>query len=263
MVRSDSLESVQYNGFKRKVSGIITDSLLSFTYFEPGVYRFKVAKGKAQSTIYERTILIPGKGWNTLVGLEGEKANPSRHTLDVPQRNGMLYLDPERVKTYKEFDPSKVYYVHYRKFGHTGISGDDASFFARVINNEALKGITCFDHIVILRCQNSEIRLQFVKEGCGRFVIVRAPGVKLNGVTSDLKGFTGDIENGIDYKLSTSGNKLIVHLGAKKILDVKYTEDLGEILGIEMLFKGHGAVDRYELKSNSDSAKVESDEFNH
>jgi len=42
---------------------------------------------------------------------------------------------------------------------------------------------------------------------------------------------------------------------------VKYDGELGEIVGIEYLFKGHAGVDKYSLRSNTDSTKSEGEDF--
>ena len=54
---------------------------------------------------------------------------------------------------------------------------------------------------------------------------------------------------------------IIVYLVQKKILNVKYDGELGEIVGIEYLFKGHAGVDKYSLRSNTDSTKSEGEDF--
>jgi len=259
---SDKVFNLQYNGFLWKRNPVVTDSLFNLTYFLPGLYRLKVVRNQKDSILFQRNVLVPSIGWTSVVGYDYERANPNHHSSrPAISKNGILFLDPENVKYYKDFDESKVYYVTYRKFGHTGIDGDNAFFTARTISNESLGGVSCFDNLLFLRCTKGDLRLQFVKEGCQSFVVIQAANTKYSGIKRDLKTFCADIENGISYRFKTSGNKLLVYLDQNKIFEMDYEGELGEVLGIEFLCKGNGGVDHYSLQSNSDSTKREAQDF--
>jgi hypothetical protein len=142
-----------------------------------------------------------------------------------------------------------------------GIIGDDANFVTNVVNNKDMGGISCYDNILYIRCQNSDIRLQFVTKGHHRFIKLQVAKTFLEGKKADLTAFSGDIESGIEYGFKTSNQTIQVYLEKRKIFDLKYEGELGEILGIEYLFKGHGGVDKYSLRSNSDTTKTEGEDF--
>jgi hypothetical protein len=232
-------------------------SVLNFTYQIPGYYH--IVLKIEQDTLAVKNILAMSEEWDSYFVGEyklgkfwmDNEIKQSRDSL------GYLYFPPSKLNK-QGFDSSKVYYINNRLFKEFEIDGDNFEFNTKFKNTKNLGGITCYDFIMRLVCENNTNFINLVEEGCSQYSAIRFGEIQLNGERQNLSDFKVDIKNWNTLHIIVREKQVEVFINDELIYKEKYQESNGEIVGVENVFKGSGLLDYIKIKDlNSGKTFIE------
>lgn len=234
------------------------DSILRHSYIIPGVYRIGVISKNTVLNTY--TAQIKSKDWLCifydnkesqqieLVGGEikyRQLLGISNIIHRVPE-NGIYHVSREELKAMK-FNTQSEYFLIYRKIDDFNISGDNFMFSSRFKNNEQTGGISCYDVMVTLYGELDRFVILLVENGCTRYATVVASESKVSGDSYDLSRFNFETGKWCNLRIENKNKAYRVYVNNEQIFNGAYFEPIGQIIGIDIQFKGSGLIDEVLL----------------
>lgn len=222
-------------------------SVANFSYQIPGYYHIALKKG--EDTLKTKNVLAMSDGWDSYFVNESKlgdfwldnEVEQSRDSV------GYLYFTTKDLIS-KGFDTSKVFYITNRLYKKFNIDGDNFEFETRFKNSKALGGITCYDFIIRLNCENNLNYLNLMESGCSQYSAIKFGESFLNGSQNNLSSFKIDPEKWNVLKVIVKEKHVDVFINNKLIFNGDYKQPNGNIIGIENVFKGSGMLDYIRIK---------------
>ncbi|QCX40313.1 hypothetical protein FF125_18360 [Aureibaculum algae] len=220
-------------------------TISNFTYQVPGYYPVLLQKNK--KTLAIKKVLALSKSWDSYIVYESEL---SRFWLDnkIPkmEENGRLYYPQVYLKA-NGFDLNKVFYTTHRLFKQFEIDGDNFELKTRFKNSSELGGITCFDFILRLFCENNTNHIKLMESGCSQFSGIKFGEAVLSGEQQNLDTFKINLDDWNMLHIVAKNKTVQVFLNNSLIYQDQYQQPNGKIVGIETLFKGTGILDYIQI----------------
>lgn len=235
-----------YRG-KQIINPSKNSSTINFTYQIPGYYRISLIKD--QDTLSSKSVLAISDRWDSYLFYDSK---PNLFWLDnkikiKPDSLGFLYYSTKRLAL-SGFDTSKVFYITHRLYKSFNIDGDNFEFETKFKNPKALGGITCYDFILKLICENTSNHLNLMEHGCSQYSGVKFGETVLNGSQQNLSDFKLNPEQWNVLYISVKQKHVEIFINDKSIYKADYERPNGKIMGIENVFKGTGILDYIKIK---------------
>ncbi len=218
----------------------------NFTYQIPGYYKINLLDGK--SIISTHNVLAKSKEWNSYFVYESHR---NKYWIDNEIKTsdslGYLYFSPKLLET-NGFNINSVYYIVNRLYKDFKIDGDNFELSAKFKNSSALGGITCYDFIINLVCENNSNYLKLMENGCSQFSGIKVGNKIIEGFHEDLSLFSLDLDSWNILKLIITNNHVKVIINRNMIFEFDYEGTNGNIIGLENILKGSGMLDYIHIK---------------
>lgn len=239
-------------GFNHPIKGnqtVLLDKnefMRNFTYQIPGQYVIKLkSEGK---NVVKKKVLAKSDGWESFFNPEiaiGDYWLDNKIPKSAMLNN--LYYAPKYLDSVG-FNTNQVYYLSNRFYNEFNIDGDNFELNAKFKNSEDLGGITCFDFIIRIICENETNNIKLMENGCSQFSGMKIGETVLSGVNKDLSAFKFNLNTWNYLKIKTNNRFAQVYINRNKIFEGSYTKPNGNIVGLEIIFKGSGMLDNLRLK---------------
>jgi hypothetical protein len=222
-------------------------SMHNFTYQLPGYYQI-VLKKKAD-TLSVKNVLALSDTWRSYFVTEAKLGElwMDNEIKQASDSLGYLYFSPKRLVS-NGFDTSKVFYTTHRLFRQFEIDGDNFEFETRFKNSKALGGITCYDFIIRLVCENHQNHLSLMEDGCFQYSGAKFGETELSGSQENLSEFKINPENWNIVRIAVQQKQVKVYINNQLIYKGSYQQPNGRIVGYENIFKGIGMLDYIKIK---------------
>jgi hypothetical protein len=208
------------------------------SFIIPKLYKIKLvdSKRKVLTSIH---VLVESDNWE-LLGYNG-----AFFLVPLIPRNGMLFFLPDDFVRYNKSNLSGWSLYQYIK--KIGIDADNFAFETRVINNEKFGGMSCFDAGFEINGDSANVGATFLQKDCSSYVSLKASEVYLSGETTELSAFEQNTQNWSIYRLEVNKGQAQYYFNGAHIYTINYKKPLGNVVGMQLFFKGCGAVDYVKL----------------
>lgn len=232
---------------------------INFTYQLPGFYNVELKRD--QKLLYTKNVLAMSSGWDSYFMSESKLG---RYWLDNEielQNNsdGYLYYSLDYLENVG-FNVNQVFYITHRLYKQFKIDGDNFKLEARFKNSEELGGITCYDFILRIICENNLNYLKLMENGCSQFSGVKFGETRLEGNQDNLSAFKLNLKDWNTLLLMVSNKNVEVFINNNLIYKGSYQKANGSIVGLENVFKGTGMLDYLKIQ-DLNSKKVFFEDF--
>lgn len=220
--------------------------LRNFTYQIPGQYKIRLKDG--DKVLKSTKVLAKSKTWESYFNPEtaiGEFWINNK--IESKPFTGSLYYPPTYLDSVG-FDSNQVFYLTHRLFREFDIDGDNFELKTRFKSSEDLGGITCYDFIIRVICENEGNNIKLMEKGCSQFSGMKIGETVLSGVHEDLSSFKFNLGVWNNLKVSIKDKNAEVHINNRKIFTGDYKKSNGKIIGLEIVFKGSGMLDYLHLR---------------
>ncbi|WP_299547208.1 hypothetical protein [Seonamhaeicola sp.] len=218
----------------------------NFTYQIPG--RYFVDLISEDQTLESKRVLALSNAWDSY--FNNEATNNSfwiDKKIDTIPLSGSLYYPPKYLDSIG-FNTNQVYYVTHRLFKEFDIDGDNFELNLRFKNSKELGGITCYDFIFRIICENEVNHLNLMEAGCSQFSGMKIGETVLSGVHDDLSLFRLNLGSWNDLRILVENKNVSVFVNNEQIYSGVYEQANGKIIGLENVFKGTGMLDFIRIK---------------
>lgn len=246
----------------QKQSVIKKNSTINHCFQIPGIYRTKLWVGNRE--LKTQTIQAKSDGWVCIFNEEQnvEKIQINNHiqtyykislsnVFSVSDNEGRFYISKKKLHE-KGFDTTSVFYLNYRNIKEYNISGDSFVFRAQLKNSKETGGISCYDIRVVLYGKKDNFSVLLVEPGCHRWASVWASENKRSGEQYNLVGLSLNMSDFFDLKIENRNKTFGIYANDSLIYTGSYQKAIGEIIGVDVMFKGTGEIKNLELKPQSD-----------
>ncbi len=224
-------------------------------YYLPGFHRARLLAD--ETVLKTEEVFIPTEGW-LAAALYGFDQPPVYVTADRSQ-DGMLSLQ-ERHLLEKRVDVDRlagVFLFNIRDFG--GLDGHN-------FNSETRFRIRDLIETPCPRIQftiHTEANIHFVQlapMGCVGELEALIGGSYMSGRNNDLSAFGTDVHDWQELDLTVEDKQATIFLNGAPILEQRFSEDFGDVVGVDYRFSGLGDVDYLRLR-RIDGSLVFEEEF--
>lgn len=157
-------------------------------------------------------------------------------------KDGVCSIEPELTS-------QTTYWTGFSLNDNFNVSADDlsVSFVAR--NNSSVGGIFCYDIELWIFGENADARAVLVDGGsfCNQFTQFGASSDILNGSSV----LNRDLSSWKSYTIRTDGNQVRLSENGVTILSRTYSQNLGELRGVKVAFKGSGQFEEFIIESGN------------
>ncbi|TXG38433.1 hypothetical protein [Seonamhaeicola maritimus] len=251
-------------GFNHPVRGrqsVLADKskfVRNFTYQIPGQYTISLVND--EKALSSSKVLAMSDDWDSYFNPETATGNywiDNKIEKDTSTNN--LYYPPKYLDSVG-FETNQVYYVTHRLFKEFDIDGDNFELTTRFKNSEELGGITCYDFILRIICENEINNIKLMENGCSQFSGMKMGETVLSGDNEDLSSFKFDLGSWNDLKISVDEKSSNIYINNIKIHEGLYKQSNGKIVGLEVILKGAGMLDLINIK-DLNSQKTYTNDF--
>ena len=219
--------------------------MYNYTYQIPGYYQIGLYNNSRELAV--KNLLAMSEHWDSYLFSEVKQGFWLDNEIQPAEREGYLYYSPEYLVK-NGFDINPVFYTAHRLFKEFEIDGDNFEMEVRFKNSKKSGGITCYDFITRLFCENNLSYFRLMEKGCSGFSGLKVGTTEVTGVQQNLSSFTFDDERWNKLSVIVQEKKVQIFLNEELIYSNNYQGSNGKIVGIEQVFKGTGKLDYIRLK---------------
>ncbi len=221
-----------------------SDNMLTSVYFYPGVHKARIVAN--DTVLKEIKVRINTGDWLAIA-----KDNFSDDTpvyirdIDI-LNNGKLKVTPDHLKSGNVEINRHTMVSYYYTSDFTELDSGNFTLEAR------LKADTIFNYTcpLITICVLGDGEMNYVPltiRGCvGNSEIKMGDNIK-TGLNHDMSALGVDVYDWQDIRIMAKNNRAYIHLNDKQVFEMPFSEDIGEISGININFTGTGSVDFVRL----------------
>jgi hypothetical protein len=142
---------------------------------------------------------------------------------------------------------NQLYWCDYKNYRDFSLSADNFIFETAIRNDSITGGIDCNDIVIELIAENGSHMLYLAKPICRDFIQLQFGEITLNSSNYNVTQFLVDTIGFHHIEMKNMNNHINVFLNDSLILDTNYLSVLGKLYGIEISFRGSGAIDMLRL----------------
>jgi hypothetical protein len=212
------------------------------TYYEPGYHKAKLILN--DSIVKQHDLLIKTQGWIATID-----KNPIPIYLNLGSRKLPLSI------TQKDFQNKSISFTKdlpwvsfFNISDSLRVPSNSFEMQTRLKNTFSESDGVCQNSTVTLMAQNGTIHIPLSIKGCiGELNLVIGSQI-INGKTSNLSAFGVDFSDFINLKCVTKNGRILIFANEKPIYSATFTQNLGDIVGCRVSFKGTGELESFRLK---------------
>ncbi len=218
----------------------------NFTYQIPGQYEINLKK--EDKVLSSKKVLAKSENWETYYFPEVALGNFwIDNKIDIKPNIEDFYYSPKHLDSIG-FDTNQVYYLSHRLFKEFNISGDNFELNTSFKSSQDIGGITCYDFILKIICENEINSVKLMEKGCSQFSGMKIGKTILSGDHEDLSSFKFELDKWNDLKIRVENQVAKLYINHVKIFDGDYNAKNGDIVGLEIIFKGTGKLDYINIE---------------
>ena len=247
----------------------------NFCYYHSGYYNTCLY---INSKPYKRfKILIESNGWNASV-FDAQKGKIYRDDISITNKSvwprfinfdniiqsqfisdGYLYVSKEKAFAVK--DIPKNYKTCFRNFRDFNTNGDNFSMNVRFVNQQFGEETFCYSAEFTVFCNNGHIMFRLMQPGCKLYAQYQFSEVKMDGIKNTVEGFEHNFSYLRTVSFKNTGKNISLAIDDSVFHQNMYNNELGNIVGLEMVHKNAAMIDFIELL-DSNGVVTYRDDFN-
>jgi hypothetical protein len=212
-------------------------------YYQPGFFKAKLVVG--DSVVKEHDLFIPSDGWVTTVNTEPV---PVYFPENEATRNGVLGLPVALIESRNipmQPQPLWVSYSNVQRFD--SLRSDNFVFETEVRHDYRQGSAVCQQTEITLLLENDAIVIPLSQLGCVSNLGLFIAGKFVDGKTTDLSAFGGDLSRWTKVRCEAKDKKVQLWVNGKKAFETAFPNPPARIIGIRYGFKGTGSVNYTRL----------------
>ncbi|MES2797439.1 MAG: hypothetical protein V4683_15820 [Bacteroidota bacterium] len=212
------------------------------TYYEPGYHKAKLILN--DSIVKQHDLLIKTQGWIATID-----KNPIPIFLDLGRRKLPLSISQKDFQSKSiNFAKDLPWVSFFNVSDSLRVPANSFEMKTRLKNTFSEGDGVCQNSTVTLMAQNSTIHIPLSIKGCiGELNLVIGNQI-INGKTNNLATFGVDFADFVNLKCIVKNGLIVIFANEKTIYSATYAQNLGDIVGCRISFKGTGLLENFSLK---------------
>lgn len=215
-------------------------------YSYPGVYYSKLVTKDNQFS-NTQTCAVFTNEWYASAFYFNKEYNPSIQ-IDETKKDSCLQVSQTYLKSIN-LDTTQLINLQLQNIKSTGVSGDNFKSEFIIKNPKNKQPSLCRNSFLELLGSNGRIKFNFVYPGCSYWLKAILSEKKLGPNDYDISGFTVDLSQWKTIEINNTNKHITVLLDTKRIFEATYTETIGELLGVNVMFNGTGMIKRIKVRT--------------
>ncbi|MEM1136318.1 MAG: hypothetical protein AAGI07_10815 [Bacteroidota bacterium] len=212
-------------------------------YYYPGFHRAKLIANDSILKIHK--VHITTDGW---IGhaFNGYFPKTPKYLTENLVHYGILEASAEQLK-HAQIDITQPYtltYSNIRDFGN--LPSSDFQLHTR-LKYDSINRAVCPVMEVRILCEEHIFYIQLTEPGCVSNLNMKLGDTYISGKTNNLAKFGTDVYNWQDLSLHVENKKAIITLNSQQIFNTTFSNDLGKVVGLVLMFNGLGAAEAISL----------------
>lgn len=219
----------------------------SYFFQSPGLFRVRMLE-KEKVVSDTCSVLVETKGWQSLAYYFDQDAKD--RLFSVPTKKGInseFHPSSQELNT-AGIDTTKIIVLRLDNFHPTGVDGDNFTLNTTVKNTDHWIGVHCNSIYIKVFGRKETIDLRFTNPGCSYWISCKLGEKMINRNNGDVSDFVFDISEWQNIRVENKNKKVDLFINNVKRFSDSYTKNLGEIVGVTVLFHGNGYVKSFQLK---------------
>lgn len=230
--------------------------VISSIYHLPGFHRAKLIANN--TVIAKQNVHILSDGWLPYINYDVTDLIPICFNPDSTLSDGHFHIDQSDLQQ-ADIDVKKDFILRLNTSRDFGVTDNNFSV-KTIFKSDSIKAATCPRIEIMLVFEADIFWISLVKKGCEYYADYKFGEVFANGKDNDLSSLGCNIFEWQDLEFSVHQKLAEVRLNGKTIIQQKYVQDFGELVGIIYTFDGLGSVDFISV-SGADGKIVYQDDF--
>lgn len=218
--------------------------LTNHLYQYPGVqYAVLSYKGKPIDTV---TVQMRTKGWvaNAINDLDSIRVFPVLNLRQLQPDN--LYASiTDLVKS--GVDTLDSFIVGFSNIKPSTINGDNCELNVKVYTSEIRTGTRCPYVLILIEGEKDCHYVRMALPNCTALSNYKFSEITADGEQADLRHLSVDLRNGANVRLSIKNKQAVLFVDGKQLLDIPYSQSIGNIIGLKFATNGIGKIESPEL----------------
>jgi len=203
----------------------------------PGVVHVRLLyKDKVIDTL---TVSMRTKGWVANSGNDSLSAFPIAKLR--PLSKDKLFVSASQLDS-AGLNLAKPFLVGFSNIHASDISGDNFSFQCQLQTEESRPGVACMQASILILGSEGRHRVLMTKPSCAAFSEYHFSEVQAKGTSKNLSRMSYDFARGGTVKLMVKNKSVSLLINGKLMMSSSYTQSIGKVLGVKILFNGIGVA---------------------
>ncbi len=221
-------------------------------YYYPGHFWAKLIAN--DTVVREFPLIVPTDGWLGLIDREG----PIPIYLDLEDA-GKLRVSEDWIQSNEPDLGSGAHRLNYFNVGSFEPLGSASVVFRSEIKVEVDPGYSvCRQSVLVMIGQHGRISIPFSIPGCVAELYVVAGDKEVSGRTNDLSSLGTDLADWTPVTIGVKDRIVFVEIDGELVYQVPFSEEIGDIVGLRYLFRGHGQVRNVSLSDGTGNVALDS-----
>lgn len=212
-------------------------------YSKPGYYNCVLQTRKTNVSNVQK-VLIPSDGWHSVAYYFDQELFDRYYPIPLDQNvnDGVFHASRKRLADLG-IDLSKIVVVRFENYAKTNYSGDAFHFKTRFKNSSFWPAIHCFSTYISIVGTDGKVMFKLVGEGCSYHSELTIGEKRKWGGNTDLSAFAVNKNEWSEIEIVNRAKNVQVLKSGEEIFSDSYSQSIGNILGVSIMFHGSGSVD--------------------
>ncbi|AYQ32102.1 hypothetical protein [Runella sp. SP2] len=212
------------------------------TYYEPGYHKAKLILN--DSVVAQHDLLIETPNWLATIDKFPIPIYVENIGNTLP-----LSITEKQLKIHRISFQKEVPWVSFYKISKNMCVPSQTFEMKTTLRNTSTESNgVCRISTITLLCQNGIIHIPLSIRGCVGELNLVVGSKKINGKTTDLSAFGVNFDKHVQVDCRVKNQLLSIFLDQHLIYQTPFKENLGNIVGSRISFKGTGELKDFELK---------------
>lgn len=233
------------------------NNYLSSIYYMPGFHRAKLIVN--DSIVRRARIHIKTDGWMPILQYDVRDNSPYYLNPRNMFRDGNMVTETGSLSD-ANVDMSKRFFLRYYNIrDFDGADSDNFSIETRLKHDSVGSALCPFAELVILT-EEHIYYIPITSKGCVGDLRIKIGEVEKSSRENNLSGLGTNVYEWQKLRIENSNKNAAVFLNENEVIQIKYKQDFGKIVGLQFTFNGTGSVDYITLK-DKDGELIYHDDF--